>query len=110
MAYTAFRETRRSASRELSNGYGAVVMVSPVVARYVAAGSASVKRCHVSRVGNGELPDAVRPGRGRVLDGCRLRHRMRHRGPQTRPWVSWRSGPRVRLSGWAGALGASGDN
>jgi hypothetical protein len=30
------------------------------------------------------------------------------RGCGTGPWVSWRSGLRVRLSGWAGALGASG--
>ena len=30
------------------------------------------------------------------------------RGRRIGPWVSWRSGPRVRLSGWAGALGASG--
>jgi hypothetical protein len=44
------------------------VMVSPFSSSGVRRGpAASVRRCHVSRVGNGELPDGVRRGRGRVL-------------------------------------------
>ena len=64
------RETRRNTSRELPDCCGTVVTVSPVVAD-VATQVPSARRCDGSRVGNGELPDGVRRGRGRVLDGCR---------------------------------------
>jgi hypothetical protein len=42
----------------------------PVVAD-VAIQVASVRRCLVSRVGNGQLPDGVRRSRERVLESCR---------------------------------------
>lgn len=45
--------------------------MSPLVTNYVAPQSASVRMCHVSRIGYSQLPDRVWRGRGRVLDECR---------------------------------------
>src|SRR5215472_1520502 len=82
--------------RKSSRRCGSVVMLSPIVVWLTRDPAASVRRRHVSRVGDGELPYGVCRGRGRVLDGCRRYRTIEHCAVEDVPLVE---GPTVGASG-----------